>query len=58
MPLSRATGGGTNEEAGADDRKSYETPVLVEYGSIAKLTQGNATVANDSIVGRLMMQCL
>jgi hypothetical protein len=42
---------GTNEAPEPADprpsRKSYETPHLVSYGSISKLTQGSATVGND-----------
>jgi hypothetical protein len=40
------------------DLKPYEAPRLVEYGSIAKLTQGNRTVNNDAGAGFLSMMCL
>lgn len=40
------------------DRKPYEAPRLVEYGSIAKLTQGNQTVNNDGGAGMVLMMCL
>lgn len=40
------------------DKKPYETPRLIEYGSIAKLTQGAATVGNDGGAGFMNTQCL
>jgi hypothetical protein len=39
-------------------RKTYETPRLVSYGSITKLTQGSATVGTDGGLGMMNMQCL
>ena len=39
-------------------RKTYETPRLVSYGSISKLTQGSATVGNDGGSGMMNMLCL
>jgi hypothetical protein len=39
-------------------RKTYETPRLMRYGSISKLTQGSATVGNDGGSGMMNMQCL
>ena len=42
----------------AGDRKPYETPRLVEYGSIAKLTQGTRTFFNDGGAGMVIMICL
>jgi hypothetical protein len=39
-------------------RKTYETPRLVSYGSISKLTQGSATVGSDGGSGMMNMQCL
>jgi hypothetical protein len=39
-------------------RKPYEPPRLVEYGSIAKLTQGSATVGSDGGAGFMNMSCL
>ena len=38
--------------------KPYETPRLVEYGSIAKLTQGSRTITNDAGAGFVSMMCL
>lgn len=39
--------------------KPYETPELVEYGSITKLTQGSFTLVNDAGGGmRFMLPCL
>jgi hypothetical protein len=48
------------DEAGqtAREPKAYETPRLVEYGSIAKLTQGSRTVLNDAGAGMVLMTCL
>lgn len=48
------------EEAspGTADRKPYEAPRLVEYGSIAKLTQGSRTILNDGGAGMRFMICL
>jgi hypothetical protein len=40
------------------DPKPYETPRLVEYGSIAKLTQGSRTFFNDGGAGMVIMICL
>ena len=40
------------------DLKPYEAPRLVEYGSIAKLTQGSQTVNNDGGAGMVLMMCL
>jgi hypothetical protein len=34
-------------------KKAYSAPSLVEYGSIAKLTQGVATNGNDMGAGKL-----
>jgi hypothetical protein len=39
-------------------QKPYEPPRLVEYGSIAKLTQGSFTVGGDAGGGFKNMQCL
>jgi hypothetical protein len=40
-------------------RQAYRTPSLVEYGSVAKLTQGTLTVGNDGPGGGMMnMACL
>lgn len=41
-------------DKGARARKPYASPKLVEYGTIAKLTQGALTVGNDGGVGRMM----
>jgi hypothetical protein len=45
-------------DATAMTQKPYEPPRLVEYGSIAKLTQGSATVGNDAGAGFRNMACL
>ena len=39
-----------------DVRKAYSKPALVEYGSIAKLTQGGASVGGDG--GSMQAACL
>ncbi len=40
------------------DKKPYATPRLIEYGSIAKLTQGTLTVGADSGPQGMNSQCL
>jgi hypothetical protein len=40
------------------DPKPYEAPRLVEYGSIAKLTQGSRTLLNDAGAGMIITVCL
>jgi len=40
-------------------KKPYVTPCLVEYGSVAKLTQnGNGTGADGGMTAGMMMMCL
>ncbi len=39
-------------------KKTYVAPHLVEYGSVAKLTQGANTVGNDFGAGFMNNQCL
>jgi hypothetical protein len=39
-------------------KKPYERPRLIEYGSIAKLTQGSMTVGADSGPAGMNPQCL
>lgn len=39
-------------------RKPYSPPVLVEYGTIAKLTQGSRTRSNDGSNTRKLMACI
>jgi len=46
------------ERAPQPPRKPYEKPELIEYGSIAKLTQGTATIVNDAGGGMRFMMCL
>jgi hypothetical protein len=45
---------------GRRGRQAYRAPALVEYGPIAKLTQGTLTTMNDGVGGgmRRMMMCL
>jgi len=42
----------------ATPRKPYSAPSLVEYGTIAKLTQGSLTVNNDGSNTKKKMMCL
>ena len=47
------------EAAGAASRrKPYSAPVLMEYGTIAKLTQGTRTRNNDGANTRKRKRCL
>jgi hypothetical protein len=40
-------------------RRPYQSPVLVEYGSVAKLTRGSLSLNSDSIPGnRKSPSCL
>jgi hypothetical protein len=39
-------------------RKPYRTPVLTEYGSISKLTQGFSGSMSESFGSMMMMTCL
>lgn len=48
----------TANERGDAEKQPYTAPTLVEYGSIAKLTSGTATVASDALVGPKNPQCL
>src|SRR5688572_32961694 len=47
---------GTAESSGR--RRPYVKPVLTEYGSIAKLTQGTKTTQADAAGGGFKMSCL
>lgn len=50
----------TSREPDLAKRRPYEPPALVEYGSVAKLTQGTLSRSNDGPGGgfRMMMNCL
>jgi hypothetical protein len=39
-------------------KKAYTPPSLLEYGNIAKLTQGGAGTGSDGGTGTMMMMCL
>jgi hypothetical protein len=40
-------------------RRPYQSPVLVEYGSVAKLTRGSLSLNSDSVPGnRKSPSCL
>jgi hypothetical protein len=43
---------------GATPRKPYVPPALLEYGTIAKLTQGSKTRSNDGKNTRKLKACL
>lgn len=42
----------------AAPRRPYVAPVLVEYGTIAKLTQGSKTRSNDGVNTKKLRSCL
>lgn len=50
--------GATQTEINPTPKKPYAPPVLVEYGTIAKLTQGSRTRFNDGINTRKRRTCL
>jgi hypothetical protein len=50
--------GPTPAQRGAGGRRPYVKPSLIEYGSIAKLTQGTATKQSDGPSGGFTMTCL
>lgn len=39
-------------------RRPYHQPVLTEYGSVTKLTQGSLTLQADGSSGGFRMSCL
>jgi hypothetical protein len=53
-------GNDDSNEDGKPRRSPYRTPELIEYGPVAKLTQGTLTTMNDSVGGgmSMMMMCL
>jgi hypothetical protein len=44
--------------SGTDRKKPYRRPELIEYGSVAKLTQSNGSKGQDAIIGTKSMNCL
>jgi hypothetical protein len=47
------------DEPSPGARMPYQSPVLVEYGSIAKLTRGTRSVSSDApAAGHKSMACL
>jgi hypothetical protein len=36
----------------------YRSPVLIEYGSVSKLTEGSISKAGDGASGMMMSPCL
>ena len=58
-PVETAPPASSVRHARSETRRSYVRPALVEYGPVAKLTQGSLTVANDGPMGgHRMMMCL
>lgn len=53
-----SNGGRATGVRGGSGRKPYQRPVLTEYGSVAKLTQGTFTVGNDGPQGMTRNPCL
>jgi len=43
---------------GSRPRRPYATPELIEYGTVAKLTQTGGETAHDSLVWNRMGSCL
>lgn len=43
--------------AGGEGKRPYRKPRLIEYGSVAKLTQGTATYSSDGPGGGFKMTC-
>jgi hypothetical protein len=39
-------------------RRGYDSPKLVQYGSVARLTQGTLTTQSDGPKGGKKMKCL
>jgi hypothetical protein len=49
----------TDEAKPTRDRRPWETPQLIEYGSVAKLTQsGGSTAKETGVPSRGMAMCL
>jgi hypothetical protein len=42
----------------AHDRRPWETPQLIEYGSVAKLTQSGGSTAKEGTTPRAKKSCL
>lgn len=47
-----------NPPPGVHERKPYRKPGLIEYGSVAKLTQGVGSKGQDAQIGSMTMNCL
>jgi hypothetical protein len=48
----------TQSEEGSRPRRPYAAPELIEYGTVAKLTQTGGQTAHDSLVWNRMGTCL
>jgi hypothetical protein len=52
-------GGSTPSSSPGRAKRAYKTPELIEYGSVAKLTQGGkGSMGDGAIFGDMMMMCL
>jgi hypothetical protein len=62
-PVAKAADGddqlvGHRADDGALARRPYVTPELIEYGTVAKLTQTGGQTVSDFFAFRRMMTCL
>ena len=48
----------TGHDTGSQGRRPYRAPSLVDYGSVAKLTQGSNPNGTDSVDGMMASPCL
>jgi hypothetical protein len=56
---SSGTGGrGASKPDAAQPKRPYATPKLIEYGSVAKLTQGTRTKQGDTPAAGFRKACL
>jgi hypothetical protein len=50
--------GERDKSVAADERKPYSPPRLIEYGTVAKLTQSGGATVFDFSGGMMRMPCL
>lgn len=48
----------TGHDTRTEGRRPYCAPSLVDYGSVAKLTQGSNANGNDTVAGMMASACL
>lgn len=53
-----ASGDPAARAAGKVERRAYSTPTLVEYGSVAKLTQGTGSTITETTTPKKKKSCL